>query len=507
MGTDAPEFFRVDDENALSGRTVVYDEFGIRYVLVTPPWKLDDPQGENRLLPLAEGGQGATYLTENPDVILKFANYDNNFITDPELIENYRRRIRYISTLPLPPESNITIPQTFLKGYAGYRMVFLDGFCSLNDFFYKKDAAQDEERPDYIPAGPSGARLRKYLATGALAHRLEVLGKASVILARLHARGISYGDISLNNIFLPINGSESEAWFIDPDNMVEAGHPVWSQCIGTDPYCAPEICEGGCCDLTSDTFSFAELAFNLLADRHPFHGKAYDTSDLLRQEKSNPRNFAWICDPEDESNRSALFLPVQKLFPRELMRLFWQTFVAGKDDPSARSPMALWPVELFRGLDMLTHCPHCGLSFIAGEDDAACPICRTALEDELLFTVHPAASDRVLWQVRRHIAHDGTTSASVPRRAVAPFEFGDYDSKVLCCVLADGCLTLQKVPMDNCRVIFHYADGHSQELRTERLQLTPDELQSGQLSSEITKFGITVSRRIVCRIIRRRNRQ
>lgn len=66
MQTDSAQIYRLDDENALSGHTVVYDEYGIRYVLVTPPWKVNGSAEAIPLLPLAEGGQGAVYLTENP---------------------------------------------------------------------------------------------------------------------------------------------------------------------------------------------------------------------------------------------------------------------------------------------------------------------------------------------------------------------------------------------------------------------------------------------------------
>lgn len=501
MQTDSTQIYRLDDENALSGHTVVYDEYGIRYVLVTPPWKVNGSAEAIPLLPLAEGGQGAVYLTENPSVILKFAKKDGKFVTNEDEIKNYRRRVRYISTLPLPENNNITIPETFTKGYAGYRMAFLDGLCSIQDFFMS-GKHPDDEPPAYIV---NNNRLQNYLLTGALSHRLTILGKTAIILARLHMRGISYGDISLSNIFLPRNQSESEVWLIDPDNMVEEGNSQWSQGIGTDPYCSPEVCDNECCSLATDTFSFAELAFHLLADRHPFHGKAYDKSDLFVDEKNDPRFFSWICDPEDETNHADLFLSKEMLFSSELMKLFWQTFVAGKEAPDCRPPMSLWPPCFFKELDDLVYCSHCGISFVNVEDDTAvtCPVCKSAIEDCIQFTVYSIDGNHVLWQIRKHIMANNTASGSVKMRAIAPFEFDRYDQEVLSYSFGENKMAFQNLNVNSCRFVFCHAEEKPQEIGAERLQLPLGKLQSGYFISEIQRFGTTVSRKIVCRFIGR----
>ena len=501
MTIDPAQIYRLDDDNALSGQTVVHDEYGIRYVLVSPPWKIDGSTEASPLLPLAEGGQGATYLTENPNVILKFAKFNGKFITKQCDIEEYKRRVRYISTLPLPHTNNITVPETFTQGYAGYRMIFLDGLCSINDFFMSK-ALPDEVRPAYIMDNKSGYRLWNYLLTGALAHRLIILGKAAIILERLHAHGVSYGDISLNNIFLPRNQSETEVWFIDPDNMVEEGEPRWSQCIGTDPYCSPEICNNECCNLATDTFSFAELAFHLLADRHPFHGKAYNESNLFVEEKNDPRSFSWICDPGDETNHVDLFLSTEKLFSSELMKLFWQTFVAGKEVSECRPPMSLWATFFFKELDELLYCPHCGMSFLIADDDAniTCPVCKSLLAGYVRFTVYTINGNHELWRIRKHIAMDTPVSGAVQRRAVAPFGADDYDQDIFFYSFEERQMTVQKLHVSNFELFFYDSEGHPQEIGAERVRLPLDKLQSGYFISKIQRFGITVSRKIVCRI-------
>ena len=384
-------------------------------------------------------------------------------------------------------------------------MVFLDGMCSIKDFFMSRKQP-DDERLSY-PV--DNERLRNYLLTGGLAHRLAVFGKTAIILARLHVRGISYGDISQSNIFLPRNPSESETWLIDPDNMVEEGNPHWSQIIGTDPYYTPEFCDNQCCTVATDTFSFAELAFELLSDRHPFHGAAYANSDLFAEEKYDPRFFAWICDPEDKTNRADLFLAPERLFSSELMKLFWQTFVAGKEDPECRSPMSLWPPCFFKELDDLVYCPQCRMNFLPPDGDKAvsCPLCKSAIPGCVLFTVYSIDGEHVLWQVRKHIMADDTASGSIQERAIAPFEFDGYDQEVLFYSLDKDRMTFQNLREGSCRFVFYPAEGKPQEIGGERVQLPWDKLQSGCFVSEARRSGMTVSRKIICRLVGRRIRK
>ena len=75
--------FDMESSSLISGQTAVFDMSGIRYILITPPWKIKDEEKESNkipLRPLAEGGQGITYLTTNPNVILKFAKKEGKLI-------------------------------------------------------------------------------------------------------------------------------------------------------------------------------------------------------------------------------------------------------------------------------------------------------------------------------------------------------------------------------------------------------------------------------------------
>ena len=90
--------FDMENPNLLSGKTAVLDMAGIRYILVTPPWKISEEEKEKGIIPLqplAQGGQGVTYLTENPNVILKFAKKSGKFISsdDKDSFADFQNRL------------------------------------------------------------------------------------------------------------------------------------------------------------------------------------------------------------------------------------------------------------------------------------------------------------------------------------------------------------------------------------------------------------------------------
>ena len=93
-----------------------------------------------------------------------------------------------------------------------------------------------------IPDKEMAWRLLHYAETGSTRRRFFALSKCASILARLHAAGLVYGDISPNNAFLGENSSRM-VWLIDSDNLrfelASGGTSVF-----TPGYGAPEIVQG-----------------------------------------------------------------------------------------------------------------------------------------------------------------------------------------------------------------------------------------------------------------------
>jgi|GEM_PF-1199604 Uncharacterized protein with protein kinase and helix-hairpin-helix DNA-binding domains len=91
------------------------------------------------------------------------------------------------------------------------------------------------------------------------------------VLQQLHQRGVVIGDVSDNNILFRSSGQPSDIHFIDVDSW---GVGSLKPDAYTEIFTAPECYGRNGLSLTkeSDMFSYAVLAFNMLARIHPFNG-------------------------------------------------------------------------------------------------------------------------------------------------------------------------------------------------------------------------------------------
>lgn len=486
------QFTNLESENCESGKVAVWDEHGIRYILTTPSWKISDEEKEGGIIPLrplAEGGQGVTYLTENPRVIIKFAKYNGRLIKDEEGLREYRRQIGYVATLPVPSSCNITLPETLLREYAGYRMTFLGNMRSFSDTFIEFE--QQGERPTWLPEGKGYNKIWRYVRSGGLKRRLEAMGRLAAELAKLHAHGIAYCDLSYNNVFISDDSRENVVFLIDPDNLVENGDER-AMNIGTPPFRAPEICLGEGCTIFSDTFTFAMLAFDLLCNHHPFQGKAFKAHPGFLEEKEDVTPFAWICDPSDDSNSQELLCPVENLLSKELLMLFWQTFTIGKEDPAERPYLGLWPERFFKEHDNLHICPDCGMGAVP-TDRSQCPLCRTAWQDELYFQVFDKDEKELLWELRCPV--DQKTLV-IPERALESFHLDSFDRTVLTVTLRKGKLYFQVDSSAAGKIDFLFGSSSSEQ---KNATYVIDQNDCGQLA---VSYAGKNRRKIRCQVIR-----
>ena len=281
------------------------------------------------------------------------------------------------------------------------------------------------ERPQRLPDGDGYNRIWRYLLSGGLKRRLNTAGRLAVLLSQLHLHGISYGDISPNNIFIPEDITNRDIYLIDPDNLVENGD-VHSINIGTPPYRAPELFEGECCTIHTDIFAFAMLVFELICINHPFKGKAFEELGFFANEEVNPKEIAWILDPEDLSNQKNLFMPNEELSSKEMLTLFWLTFTVGKDAPLERPPMHLWAEHIFREFDDLRECQEtaCHMSLLPSKRKE-CPLCGKAYEPELEFSFYSSNQRKRLW--RNRFALSSLIQPQILfRRSWMPFELDSF---------------------------------------------------------------------------------
>lgn len=184
---------------------------------------------------------------------------------------------------------------------------------------------------------------------------------------QLHAKGLSYQDISAGNVFFdPRTGAVQ---ICDNDNVDVDGRP--SVMGGTREYQAPELVERRAGpSRATDLHALAVLLFRLLAVNHPLvgareHGMRNSaTPEATRQLFGSEARF--VFDPEDASNapvpgRDAAMIALWPALPRLVRDLFTRAFTAGLRDPAhGRVQEGEWRRAMVQLRDSVMNCPHCG---------------------------------------------------------------------------------------------------------------------------------------------------
>jgi hypothetical protein len=84
----------------------------------------------------------------------------------------------------------------------------------------------------------------------------------------------------------------------------------------------------------------------------------------------------FIDDDDDDTNAAASGLPRELVATPGLLRLFQETFGAGRTQPHLRPAMAFWALELAKAFDLSLTCPDCTMSYFAN-NHVKCPYCDT----------------------------------------------------------------------------------------------------------------------------------
>ncbi len=402
---------------------------------------------------LGQGGQGVVFRTKDPDLAIKLVTDESgNPVTDKESVERYSKRFKRVRLLPLPERLNMSVPAALLQNNAGYVMQLLSEMVPFSHFWLDGKSAE-KIGPDDIPAWLSAMaeteakKIVHYYKTGGLRRRLHALYKCASLLARLHGKGMVYGDISPNNIFISEGLDNSSVWLIDADNIrfeISAGGSV----VYTPKYGAPELVhgkDGG--RPSSDGHAFAVVAFYLLSLIHPFVGKKVDGTDEgdWADEENDDENiedkayaglFPWVDDQNDDSNSSDSGLPRALLLTEKLNTLFEGTFGPGRTSPLLRPTIYHWPEALAQAADMTVTCQGCSMNyyydFIHPETEGHnCPYCKTQRPQVLIFESYRwNGPDKPLnspcWRYIREI-HQGS-ELTIPRRVFDEFSMLDSDT-------------------------------------------------------------------------------
>jgi hypothetical protein len=256
-----------------------------------------------------------------------------------------------------------------------------------------------------LPPPPSGTKVMPWYCTGGgLRRRLRLLAHAGETLAGLHARGLVYGDVSNNNIFVSREADADEVWLIDLDNLCTHSEP--GRGVYTPYYGAPEVVNGrsGVTSL-SDAWAFAVLAFEALTLAHPFLGDLVRDGEPELEEEALAGRLPWIDHKTDARNRASYGLPRELVLGPRLQELASRTFEHSVARPTERPGVESWVERLHLAADQTARCASCSGTFLIHL--ASCPFCNAPRPAPLLVRLHR-------WEPGRGVVAEMGVCAQLP---------------------------------------------------------------------------------------------
>jgi DNA-binding helix-hairpin-helix protein with protein kinase domain len=324
--------------------------------------------------PIGRGGQGSVYRVRGSAYAVKLIEGSG---LRSHAGDDLGARLRRLAWLPLEGIP-LTMPRRSLQApQVGYLMDLLENMEPIE----RLCIPTSDDIPEWYREG------------GGLRRRLRLLAACAAALAKLHARGLVYGDLSPSNVFVSGDAQQDRLCLIDADN-ISVEHSARGRRVGTPMYAAPEICLGSSGNTTfSDAHSLAVLAYEVLCTDHPFRGDLIedeDDEDLVQRGE-----LPWAGHSTDTRNRSQYSLGDRVLTER-LNALFRQNFETGLFDPSARPDAARWTSELDKAADLTVDCPDAGCGNAYPVLRSRCPWCGRR---------RPPVLEALVWD---HIPTQGT---------------------------------------------------------------------------------------------------
>jgi DNA-binding helix-hairpin-helix protein with protein kinase domain len=303
---------------------------------------------------IGRGGQGEVYEIEHTRLAAKLLK-DRSPKTREQL-RNQLTGVRILNLKDLP----IAKPLELLRGPdLGYIMELVTGMVPISVL-------------TQLPPG-AASPAQWYMQTGGLRRRLRLLARTADVLGTLHSRGLIYSDVSPNNVFVSEDLDFNEVWLIDADNLRYQTSPC-ERAYYTPGYGAPEIVKGDTeVNSLSESFSFAVLAFHVLAATHPLIGDILADGEPELENEAFEGRLPWIDHRIDDRNSSRFGIPREMVLSGKLDELFRRTFEGGLLDPQQRPSLAEWANRLHTAADSTVMCAECKGTFYSSAH--RCPWC------------------------------------------------------------------------------------------------------------------------------------
>ncbi len=398
---------------------------------------------------LGEGGQGKVWKTNHQNTLVK-----TFFRKDRDKEERWFKHVQWVLRQDLEglaiaaPKALVTHP------VPGYVMELMDGLHPLSNEMERSFTSLVE-----------GEGLTGYLRTGGLKRRLLMLAEIANTLARLHAKGLAYGDLSPSNIFVSEHVNHARVWLIDCDNICTNERAGWDH-LHTPGYGSPEVVRGesGVNSLT-DAWSFAVIAYQLLTLQHPLIGVLVEDGEPELEEQAHRGELPWARDSEDDSNEPAGGIPMEMVASKRMQALFHRCFEQGKQSAWDRPTMSEWRSVLDDAIAMLLDCHNtdCSSTYIR---NSSCPFCDTEADaaDSILLTALVYSSDpelkrKLMGTGYGQVINQGETFTL--KRVPAGTALFRESSEVCQVRLDDKGLAVKVVPGNRIRLV---VDGKEQEI-------------------------------------------
>ena len=312
---------------------------------------------------IGEGSQGVTFLLKDKTHIAKLFKGEIN-------ATELKSKINFLITRDLDKRYYAVPLQEIVSPRCGYISEFASGMIPLTIL---KSPGKGEEFSEW------------YVKTGGLLKRYGVLIKLAMAIRTLHAKGLIYCDLSPNNVFISDDERKHNVFLIDMDNLRYKTSIVHN--IYTPFYGAPEVIKNFAPNTPmSDCYSFAVIAYELLAMNHPLIGDMVTDGEPEMEEKAVRGELPWVEDSKDDSNQRSTGFPSNFFITSPIQKLFHRTFEEGLTDPMKRPSIGEWVDALNDGLNELLFCKKCN-TYYPYRNNLHCPFCKLSPEMPLSLKI------------------------------------------------------------------------------------------------------------------------
>jgi len=328
----------------------------------------------------------------------------------PSRREELRNQLTYVKRLPIS-DLPIAKPLRMLRTPdVGYVMELITGMVPLRDLAH--------------PPKDCKSLAEWYISGGGLRRRLRILARMADALARLHGKGLVYGDPSTHNILVSEAVDASEVYLIDADNIRSRSDRVGST-IYTPGFGAPELLDGssGVTTLT-DAHAFAVIVFQVLALTHPLMGDSVVDGSPELEAQALLGELPWVDDEVSDTNRSSYGVPRDMVFSDRLRDLCSRTFASGLRTPKDRPGIAEWAERLLWAADATLSCASCKGTFYFNAE--ACPWCDELPPAYVMSRIAVLSPEGK--QLRKDLDDEGRAAGQKPTRTIGGFIVGADES-------------------------------------------------------------------------------